>query len=229
MTTTQESREDRPTATAPRAVRRRSMLRRLVPLVVVVIALVAMVLDTKFLSAKDAGALNPAAFNAKSYASKEFVKITQQFDSDATPLAQLAPAVTKDAAAAAQRYKGKTFSGKYAFATTIKAPVKSVDANFMLLDTPRLGKNVEVRVPLGIPVNGTPVRDASGLEFRDFTDQTDYQQVANEFKLLIQRNVLSKVETKGLKGKTVEVTGAYETGGPEGSFIIQPTSLKVTG
>jgi predicted lipoprotein len=65
------------------------------------------------------------------------------------------------------------------------------------------------------------------MTFSKFQGQTDFQSVANEIKARILADVLGPVDVASLKGKKVTVTGAYSSGGPAKSFIIQPVSLEV--
>jgi predicted lipoprotein len=196
--------------------------------VVLLLVVLAMFLDTKFLSPEAAAKLNPAAFSAESYAKKEFPKVAESIKAKATDIAVLAPAVTKDLAAAGKQYGNDLGSNAFAFPVKATGTADEVDANFVLLAVPGVPADTKVRIPIGAAVSGTPVRDATGeIKFGDFTGQTDFQSVANQFKLRIQADVLSKVDPPSMKGKTVTVYGAWATGGPPKSFIIQPVSIEV--
>lgn len=206
---------------------RNPLLKKLLPLVAAVVLVGAMVADTKFLSPDEVSALEPVEFDAASFAAAEFPGIVEKFSAEGTPLNDLVPAVEKDAAAAAQQFGGVTISGKTSFATTVTGTVAEVDANFLRLDVDGLPKDVEVRVPVGVPLNGTPVRDAAGYEFADFKGQTDYQSMANELKNIMAADVVGAVDPAALDGTQISVVGAFATGGPPQSYIVQPVAIEV--
>ena len=208
--------------------RRSGLTRKLVTLAAAVVILVMMVLNTKFLTPGEAAKLNPAAFSAKTYVKDNFKRITATLTSKATDIVVLAPAVGKDLAAAGKQYGVSVGSGKFAFPVKATGAVSEVDSNFMVLTVPGVPGGDTIRVPLGAAVSGTPVRDASGdMTFSKFSGQTDFQSVANEVKVKILADVLGSIDAASLKGKKVNVVGAYSSGGPAKSFIIQPVSIEV--
>jgi predicted lipoprotein len=193
----------------------------------VVLLVVAMALDTKFLSPEAAAELNPAAFNAETYAAEQFPKITASIKEKAVDLATLAPAVAQDKAAAGRQYGRDLGSGQYAFPVKATGTATEVDANFIRLTVEGVPPDAAVRIPLGAAVSGTPVRDATGdITFGDFTGQTEFQNVANQFKLRIQQDVIAKIDPASLQGKQVTVYGAWATGGPPNSYLIQPVAIE---
>ena len=205
------------------------LTRKLVTLAVAVVVLVMMLLNTKFLIAGEAAKLNPAAFNAKTYVRDSFEKTTATLAKKATDIAVLAPAVDKDLTAAGKQYGVNVGSGKFAFPVKATGIAGEVDTSFMVLTVRGVPGGDTIRVPLGAAVSGTPVRDATGdMTFSKFRGQTDFQSVANEIKAKILADVLAPIDAASLKGKKVTVTGAYSSGGPARSFIIQPVSVEVS-
>ncbi len=191
-----------------------------------VVVLVAMYLSTTFLSPAEEAKVNPPPFNGETYSAEAFPKQAAAIEAKAVDLGTLIPAVEKDLQSAIDQYGTDSGSGNATFAVTTTAAVTDVDENFIYLESPVRGD--KVLIPLGLAVNGTPVRDALGtIKFGDFIDQTDFQTVANQFKLIIQKDVLAPVDTANLKGKTVTVVGAWSTGGAENTYIIQPVKLEV--
>lgn len=202
-------------------------LRPLLIAVGLIALLGAMAFQTTWLSPGEAASLNPAAFNVKTYAEKNYPKAVQSITDKATDITTLAPAVSADLAAAGKKYGVDLGSGKYAFAVKATGTVVSADANFALLQVSGVPDGTTVRIPLGAAISGTPVRDATGtIKYSDFVGQTDYQSVANQFKIKTQTEVIDKLDAASLPGKTVTVIGAYSSGGPAGSYIIQPVSVK---
>lgn len=201
-------------------------LRPLLIAVGLVVLLGAMALQTTWLSPGEAASLNPTAFNAKTYAEENYPKAVTSITDKAVDITTLAPAVAADVAAAGKKYGVDLGSGKYAFPVKATGTVTSADANFALIQVAGVPEGTTVRIPLGAAVSGTPVRDATGtIKYSDFVGQTDYQSVANQFKLKTQTEVIAKLDAASLPGKQITVVGAYSTGGPAGSYIIQPVSV----
>lgn len=194
----------------------------------VAVLLVAIVVSTRFLTPEEVAALNPPPFSARQFASEAFPKVSKEIAESATDITVLAPAIADDPAAAGQEYGQNLGSGAFAFPVRATGSATEVDANFVLLEVRGLPNGTEVRIPLGAAVSGTPVRDATGtITFGDFTDQTAFQSVANEFKLKIESEVLGSIDPASLRGQQVTVVGAWSTGGPPNSYIIQPVSIEV--
>ncbi len=192
------------------------------------VVLVAMYLSTTFLSPAEEAKVNPPPFNGETYSAEAFPKQAAAIEEKAVDLGTLIPAVEKDVKSAAQQYGVDSGSGNYTFPVKATATVIDVDENFIHLESPVRGDRV--LIPLGLAVNGTPVRDALGtITFGDFIDQTDFQTVANQFKLIIEKDVLAPADPANLTGKTVSVVGAWATGGAENTYIIQPVKLEVQG
>lgn len=187
----------------------------------------AMVADTTYLSPEEAEAVNPPAFDATVYAAESFPEIAALIEEEATDITELAPAVAADPAAAAETFGTDIGSGRYGFAVTASGTVASVDEDFMVVEVPELEAGSVVRVPLGAALSGTPVRDVTGtIAFGDFPSQTAYQSVANAFTLTMQSDVLGPADPPSLQGQEVTVVGAYVSGGPVDSFLIQPVSIE---
>lgn len=215
-------------STRPQRTPRSRLARNLVLAAVVAGLVLLVVLDTKYVTPAEFARLNPPAFSADTYARDTFPKIAARVSADATDITELAPAVDRDLASAGKRFGQDLGSGNFSFAVKASGTATRVDDDFVLLAARGVPKGTEVRIPLGAALNGTPVRDCTGsISFGDFEGQTDYQSVANQFKLRMQEDVLSKLDRKGLEGKRVTVEGGWNTGGPPASYIIQPTSIAV--
>ena len=188
---------------------------------------VAMVASTKFLTPAEAAALNPAEFSVQSYADENFPKVVTTLTEKATDLAVLVPAVAADPVGAGEQYGTDIGSGKFAFPVKATGTVAEVNADFMVVTAPGVTPGATVRIPLAAAVSGTPVRDAPGtIKFSDFVGQTDFQSVANEFKLKVQSEVIAPSNPPSLLGKQISVVGAWSSGGPPNSYIIQPVSIE---
>lgn len=206
-----------------------SRLVKNVPVVVAAVVLVvAMVADTKFLTSAESAAKQPVRFSAKTYAAKTFPRLAVEIGQKATDITVLAPAADRNLAAAGGRYGNDLGAGQFAFPVKASGKVTQADADFLVLSVPGLPAKDTVRIPLAMAINGIPVRDATGsVKFGDFTDQSDYQSVANEFGLIIATSILAPLHPASLKGKSITVVGAWGSGGPPNSYILQPVSIKV--
>lgn len=209
--------------TTPTAARRR---RGLLALVAVLALAVAMVLSTRFLTPEEVLEVNPPPFDPATFSAEEFPRVVAEVQEQAVDLTTLAVQLAEDPAAAANEY-GTTVSGASVYPVTATGTVTSVDDRFMELSVDGMPEGSSVNVPVGDTVNGTPVRDVTGsLTFGDFTDQTQFQSVANEFKSIIQEQVVAPADPPSLVDQRVSVSGAYAPGGPEGSFLVQPVAIE---
>lgn len=189
----------------------------------------AIALSTEWLTPEEVEAIDPPAFVAEEFAVEEFPAQAEALEENATDIAVLAPAIAEDLPGAAAEHGGVDLgSGAFAFPVSVTGTVAEVDADYALLDVSGLDRRYEVRIALGNAVSGSPVRDATGtLQFGDFPDQTSFQSVANEFKIRIREDVLSTVDTGALRGEEITVYGAWGTGGPPDSYVIQPVAIEV--
>jgi len=220
------------TTTAPRAATRRvgqgsSRLPRLIAAALAVVLLVAMAASTKWLSPAQVDALTPKAFDPAAFAAQKFPEIKSTVVTKAVDLKDLAPAVTADVKAAGAKYCTDAGSGKYDCPVKVTGAVKSVDENWLILDTSDIA-GWTVRVPVGPALSGNALRDVTGtIHFGDFTDQTTYQFVADQLRDQARKLVLDPLGDKTkLTGKTLTVYGAWVTGGAPNQFIIQPVQIE---
>ncbi|GAB4085124.1 hypothetical protein GCM10028784_17540 [Myceligenerans cantabricum] len=192
------------------------------------VLVVAMGLSTRWLTPEEAEAVNPPPFEATAFVEEKFPEQVELLTDQATDVAELAPAISDDLPGAAAEHGVDLGGGAYAFPLTATGTVTEADESFAVLDVPGLAPKYEVRIALGAAVNGNPVRDASGtMQFGDFPDQTSFQAVANELRTTISQDVLADVDAGALEGKDVTVYGAWGTGGPADSYVIQPVAIEV--
>jgi predicted lipoprotein len=180
---------------------------------VVIVLLVAMGLSTKVVSLSSRVAAQPGAFDPAAYGASEFPKIQSQIEARAVDAATLAAAIAKDATAAGTPYLVPGEIG----------PEFSV----YTIDVPGVSPAVTLRVQTGPAINGTDVRDASGsIDFSQFTNQIDYQNAGSALNNEMKQQVLAKVDTANLAGKTVSVVGVFQLVVPN-SWLITPVKLEV--
>lgn len=191
---------------------------------------IAMLADTTFLSRTAAAKDAPGSFDAATYAKDRFPKLMKIIEAKAVPITKLAPAVDANVAAAGKKYGQNLGAGSFAFPVRGSGTVTSVDANFAIVKVAGMPAVDVVRIPLSIALNGAPVRDATGtIKYGDFNDQAAYQTVADQLKLVMQKQVIAPAKLSAAKGKKLDVVGAFASGGPAHSFIIQPVTITAGG
>ncbi|RVA64506.1 DUF2291 family protein, partial [Mesorhizobium sp. M7A.F.Ca.CA.001.08.1.1] len=84
-----------------------------------------------------------------------------------------------------------------------------------------------IRVQTGPAINGTELRDATGkITFGQFTNQIEYQDAGSALNNEMKKEVLAKVDTSTLTGKTISVVGAFKLVNPK-SWLVTPVRLDV--
>lgn len=204
-------------------------VRRLVLPVAGGVVLLAGVASTTYVDPDDPRSPGQTVFSAEEYVAESFPEIVETITQQATELGIIAAAVADDRQAAGAQYGVDLGAGQYVYAVTVLGEVEEVDDDFVTLAVEdAAGEPLDVRIPLGSALSGTPVRDATGtIQFGDFADQNEYQSVANQLKLTIAAEVLAPADPPSLAGKVVSVTGAWSAGGPQDVFIVQPVSIEV--
>jgi predicted lipoprotein len=194
--------------------------------VVVVILLIAMGLSTKVVSISSQVAAQPGAFDPVAYGEAEFPKVQALIVSHAVDAATLAAAIAKDSTAAGTKYGvpgeiGPEFSVK--FTGVAQKAVFGV----YTINVPGVSNSVTLRLQTGPAINGTDVRDATGsISFGQFTNQIDYQNAGSALNNEVKKQVLAKVDTAHLTGKTISVVGVFQLIIPN-SWLITPVKLDV--
>jgi predicted lipoprotein len=169
-------------------------------------------------------------FNATTYAAKEYdSKIAPAITADAVDLADLLAALKSDPTAAQKKY-GHTSGANSPYSYSVKTTaVAGTVANGLLpLKVTGIDPSYTVYIQVGPSINGTALRDATGLiSFGQFTNQIDYQNAAIALNEQVKKTVIAKADPASLAGKTVSVTGAYTTGVNPVFIGIVPVSIEV--
>ncbi|MBW4025106.1 MAG: DUF2291 domain-containing protein [Proteobacteria bacterium] len=192
----------------------------------IVIMLVAMGLNTKVVRIGSQVAAQPGAFNATAYGAKEFPKVQSEIEKRAVDASTLAAAIAKDATAAGTKYGvpgeiGPEFAVKF---TGVAGPQTF---GVYTINVPGVSNTVTLRVQTGPALNGTDVRDATGtIAFGQFTNQIDYQNAGAALNDEVKKQVLAKIDTAHLTGKTISVVGVFQLVVPN-SWLITPVRLDV--
>ncbi|WP_237477138.1 DUF2291 family protein [Lichenibacterium dinghuense] len=186
----------------------------------------AMALDTKWVKSGGAADVAPGTFSPLAYGQKTFPIVQKAILGRAVPAPALAAAIAKDPAAAAKQYGVPSGVG-------VEYPVSFTgtlgDGDFGNYDVHVDGMPDTPKVALqtGPAIMGTDLRDATGtIEFGQFTNQIDYQNAGSALNKEMKKQVLSRLDTSDLKGKTVSVVGVFQLTDPA-KWLVTPVSLEV--
>ena len=92
---------------------------------------------------------------------------------------------------------------------------------------PGSGVTTSISVQTGPAIVGTDLRDATGtITFGQFRNQIDYQNAAGGLSDAMKKEVLSKVDTTKLAGRTISVVGAFALSDPT-TWQVTPVKLDV--
>ena len=74
---------------------------------------------------------------------------------------------------------------------------------------------------------GTDLRDGTGtISFGQFTNQIEYQNAGSALNKEMKKQVLSKVDTANLTGKTISVVGVFQLTDPS-NWLVTPVKMNV--
>lgn len=185
----------------------------------------AMALDTKVVRMGSSTDVQPGVFSPAAFGKSEFPKVQAAVESRAVDAATLASAIASDKAAAGKQYGVKASLGP-------EIPVKFTgvagkeDAGVYDVAVDGIS-GVAVRVQTGPAIMGTDLRDSTGtIEFGQFTNQIEYQNAGSALNKEMKKQVLSKVMTGPLTGKTVSVVGVFQLTDPN-TWLVTPVKLEV--
>jgi predicted lipoprotein len=192
----------------------------------------AMAASTTVVSAedKDAATGGVATFDAVQYADEKYdSEVVPAIVDNATELTTLLPEIIADPAAAGEEYghhDGTT--SPYAYAVTGTGVAGAVEGTLLPLTIEGMPPGVEVMLQIGPAINGTALRDATGLiGFGDFLNQMEYANASTELNTKVKENVLAGFDAAAAAGTTVTFTGAFAYGSNPAVLQITPVVLEV--
>lgn len=205
-----------------------STIRRVgVPVALVIALVAAMIWDTTFMDPEAATAAGTADFSPEEFAVAMFPQLTELYVETAVDVTQVGAARRDDPEAAAEQFGVDLGSGRFGFSLEAQGEAVEVDEDFITIAIEE-DPDLVVRVPLSTAINGSPIRDASGtIAFGDFRDQTEYQEVSNQFRQIMLADVIEPLDLGAIEGQQVRVVGAWLQGGPPDTFLIQPVLIEV--
>jgi predicted lipoprotein len=220
-----------PTARRTRPVWKRP---RVIGGVVAVVVLAAIALTTTTVSASDpaaAAAAGGSTFDAVEYAQEHYdSEVVPTIQENATEITELLPQIIEDPEATGEELGHRSgASSPYAYAVKGEGVAEAVDGTLLPLKVEGLPDDVQVMLQIGPAINGTALRDATGLvDFNDFLNQIEYANAATELNNKVKSDVLADFDAKGAKGKTVRFVGAFAYGSNPAVLQVTPVELEAT-
>lgn len=194
------------------------------------VLIILMFVSTKIVSTSDSTGVAAGTFSPQQFAEQKYEsEIAPDIESRAEDIAVVSKALSADPAAAAKEFGVVSGSSPAVYSVNLKGVAGQPDANGLLpVQVEGVPAEVKVFVQMGPAVNGTAIRDATGkVDFAQFKNQIEYQNVGAELNKQVKKLVLDKVDKASLAGKTVSVTGAFQPINPA-AYIITPVKIEVT-
>lgn len=190
------------------------------------VLLVAMALDTKVVKIGSAAAIQPGVFSPTAFGASEFPKVQAEIEKRAVDAATLAEALAKDKDAAGKRYGVATNSG-FEFGVKFTGVAGKPDFGVYPVAVEGAPKSLVIHVQTGPAIYGMDLRDASGIiSFGQFVNQIDYQNAGGALNKEMKKQVMAKVDSAKLEGKTISVVGAFKLSKPD-DWMVTPVRLDV--
>lgn len=186
----------------------------------------AMALDTRVVRIGSKADVQSDVFSAETYGKSEFPKVRDLVVSRAADAATVAAAIDKDQAAAEKQYGVPADAGSEISVKFIGKFGKQ-DSGVYDVVVPGISDKLQVTVQTGPAITGTDLRDATGtIGFGQFTNQIEYQNAGSALNKELKKEVLSKIDTASLEGKTVSVVGVFQLTDP-GTWLVTPVKMDV--
>jgi len=200
--------------------------------VVAIAVLGAIAATTKTVAADDAGAstVGQHVFDAKTYAAEKYdSEVVPAVTDNAVDIATLVPEIIAGPDAAGDKYGHRDGAGApYAFPVTGSGVAGAVTGTLLPLTITGMPAGVQVMLQIGPAINGTALRDATGLiGFSDFLNQMEYANASTELNSKVKTEVLAGFDAAAAAGKTVTFTGAFAYGTNTAVLQVTPVKLEV--
>jgi predicted lipoprotein len=207
--------------------RGRRKVRIVIEIVLLVILLVAMAMSTKLVKIGSDADSQAKEFDPAAYGQKQFPKTQAAIEKRAVDAATLAAAIAKDPDAAGKQYGVAGGGVGPEMSVKFTGVAGKEDSGVYEVKVPGLPDSLVVRVQTGPAINGTDLRDDTGdISFGQFTNQIDYQNAGYAINAEMKKEVLSKIDTTRLTGKTISVVGVFQLVNPNG-WLVTPVKLDV--
>ena len=214
-----------PRAAAPKAPApsRRGLI---VSAALAVAVLAGIALNTKVVHIGSDADVRQQAFSPDAYGQGEFPRIQEFVVKRAGPAPEVAAALAADKDQAIAQYGTPSTTGAI-ISVRVTGVAGEPKAGIYPLTVDGMPEGVAIRVQSGPAINGTDLRDATGdIAFGKFKNQIEYQNAGSGINRAMKTAVLDPIDTAGLTGKTVEVTGAFRLINPK-NWLITPVAVTV--
>ena len=202
----------------------------LINLTLTVGVIVAIGLNTTYVTGADVTLLEKgvkAKVDSAAFADENYQKTIVPYILDNSyPLAELDLEIIADPNVAGAKYgKRDGNNAAYSVATKFTAIGGELKGDLLVLEVE--GVTTPVYLQVGPALNGTALRDVSGLvKFTDFENQLAYQDIGTKLNDKVRDTVLSGIDKTTLTGKQLDIIGAFSLFNPK-QYIVIPISLKV--
>ncbi len=201
--------------------------RRIVVLVAGIVIVLGMVVDTKIVRIGSSEDMRQAAFSPETFGAQKFPSIAAAIEAKAADAATIAAAIAANKEAAVAKYGIPTGSGPiFSVKLTGQAGANPASGIYEIA-SPNLPPEIKIRVQTGPAINGTELRDATGMiQFGQFKNQIEFQNAGSALNNELKKKVLASIDTASLAGKTVTIVGAFRLINPK-SWLITPARMEV--
>ncbi len=178
----------------------------------------------------DAASVGPEIFDPVQYATERYEsEVVPAITDNAVEITELLPQIIADPEAAGEEYGHKDgVTSPYAYPVQGSGVAGPVEGTLMPVAIEGLPEGVEVVLQVGPAINGTALRDATGLiGFDDFLNQIEYADVSTELNNQVKENVLADFDAAGATGRTVSFVGAFAYGSNTALLQVTPVELEV--
>lgn len=188
--------------------------------------------STKYVSGADVTALDDGVqekVDSKVYAEKNFDSVIVPYiKENAVDLVELDKAIIADPLAAGEKYGHRDGpNAAYSVPTKFTATAGEYKGDLLVITVD--GVSTKLYLQVGPALNGTAIRDVSGTtKFGMFTNQLAYQDAGTKLNDIVRNTVLSGIKPAELKGKTLNVIGAFSLFNPK-QYMIVPVVIEVVG
>lgn len=203
----------------------------LVILAVVGLALLATIAaTTTVVSGSEPVPGSAAAFDAAQYAEEQYDSaVVPAITESATDIGDLLTKIATDPGATGEELGHRAgATSPYSYAASGEGIAGKVDGTLLPVDVPGVPDGTQVVLQVGPAINGSALRDATGLiDFSDFLNQIEYANAATELNTKVKERVLADFDAAAAEGKSVRFTGAFSTGSNPAVIQVTPVELEV--
>ncbi|MGP5309127.1 DUF2291 family protein [Vreelandella alkaliphila] len=190
----------------------------------VLILFALMVFDTKVVNLTELE--SAVGFSPQQFAQENFPDVQAYIEANAVSAPVLASEVLQDASGAGDKYGIAAGIGHIVPVSLMGTAVES-RAGVYTIEVADVPSEIEIRVQTGPAINGTTLRDTTGdIQFGDFTNQIEYQDVGAALNDEMKKKVLADILERDLTGKTLEIVGSFTMINPK-NWLITPVSIAV--